>query len=197
MKRIFLVGIVLCFATSGFGQKKSLLPLYIDGRLPNLHFPKIINYKDSAATVSDFQGAQKKMLIFDFWNTHCTVCIAQFPKEEDFQKKYDDQLQFVLVTTEPKEQVIAFFDRWKKAHHQRFSLPVIVEDTTLTQKYIRVFYQPQYAFFDYQNRLIAQTSDYFLNSSIIDGILQKLAAVKAKDEMARQRVENSPATGSK
>lgn len=191
MKTIFLVLVALCLVGRGFGQKRSLLPLYIDGRLPNLHFPKVINYKDSSATVSDFQGTQKKMLIFDFWNTHCTVCIAQFPKEEGFQKKYGEQLQFVLVTTEPKEKVIAFFDRWEKAHHQRFSLPIIVEDTILTQKYIRVFYQPQYAFFDRQNRLIAQTSDYFLNTPNIEGILQKLATVKASDELARQQAASN------
>lgn len=178
-KTILLVPALLCLVVSGFGQStENIQPLFIDGVLPNLTFRQVINYKDSTASLSDFQGKERKLILFDFWNTHCTVCIEQFPKEEALQKLYGQNLQFVLVTKDSKELVNDFLARYEKSHHTKITLPIIVGDTTLG-KYIRFFYQPQFAWVDFLNRLIAQTNQYFLTPQNIDQTLRAIRMQKA------------------
>jgi thiol-disulfide isomerase/thioredoxin len=48
-----------------------------------------------------------KLIIFDFWNTWCSDCIAKFPKMEEIQKKYNDQIQIFLVNSwETKAEIL-------------------------------------------------------------------------------------------
>jgi thiol-disulfide isomerase/thioredoxin len=191
-KTILLVLALLCLAVTGFGQStNNIKPLFIDGMLPNISFHNVINYKDSVATISDFQGKEKKLILFDFWNTHCTVCIEQFPKEEALQKLYGQNLQFVLVTRDSKKLVNDFLARYEKPHHTKITLPIIAEDTILG-KYIRFFYQPQFAWVDFLNRLIAQTNQYFLNPQSIDQALRAIQAQKATFKTIEQeRIKDS------
>ncbi|HTN37267.1 MAG TPA: redoxin domain-containing protein [Arachidicoccus sp.] len=183
MKKILCLLGGAMLVINGIGQGVTPLPLYIDGRLPNLTFPKVINYKANTATMDDFQGKQKKVVIFDFWNTHCAVCIAQFPKEIELQKKYAQELQFVMVTKESKEKVEAFIAKWSNIHHLKLNIPIIVEDTLLMKKYIRVLYEPQYAWIDHHNRMIAQTSDYFINEEHVKSILKLIASKKSRGKI--------------
>lgn len=175
IKTIFLVLVALCLVGTGFGQKeKEIKPLFIDSQMPDILISKIINYKDSAAKFSSFK---KKLTIVDFWNTHCTVCIAQFPKEIALQKQFGKDIQLIMVTAEPKQLVEDFIARWETMQHTKFTLPIIVSDTILHQ-YLHQFYQPNYAWFDYEPHLIAQTNEYFLNPANILYVLKEIDALR-------------------
>lgn len=178
-KTIFFVLALLCLAFNSFGQtEKPIKPLYIDGVLPNLTFQHVINYKDSTTTVLDFQGPQYKLVLFDFWSTHCTVCISQFPKEDSLQRAYNNQLQIVLVTDEPKQKIINFIAKWEAQHHVKLSMPIIVADTLL-QQYIRRYFEPNYAWIAPDNRMIAQTSEDFVNKENLGTVLKEMKKLQA------------------
>jgi len=146
-------------------------PLYIEGRLPDLIFNNVIKYKDSSATLSDFQKNHTKLVIFDFWFTHCSACIAQFPKLHTLQKLFNNKIQIVLVAHESKKVVTAFIDKWQRRHHTRFRLPIITGDSIL-HRYIRHYSESHYAWVTPDNVLVAQTASFFLNKEILKGYLK-------------------------
>ncbi|WP_162923687.1 TlpA family protein disulfide reductase [Arachidicoccus soli] len=195
-KTIFLVMGLLCLASTGFGQtEKEIKPLYIDGVLPNLTFHNIINYKDSIATLSDFQGPQYKLVVFDFWSTHCTVCIGQFLKDDSLQRAYKNDLQIVLVTDQPKQLISNFIAKWEAGHHVKLSIPIIVADTLLP-KYIRRYFEPNYAWIAPDNRMIAQTSENFVNQQTIETLLKEMEKLKAEESIAIKAIHTAPAAKS-
>jgi thiol-disulfide isomerase/thioredoxin len=62
--------------------------------MPDFTLTDVTHYKLKNATVSDFKG---KWLFLDFWFKNCGACIASFPKMNEFQKKFADRAQFMLV----------------------------------------------------------------------------------------------------
>lgn len=146
-------------------QKISIKPFYIGDRIPDLPLNRIINYKDSTATLSSFGD---KLIILDFWGIHCSSCIEMFSFEDSIQQALNDKLQFILVTLDPKEKVIQFFNRWDSVHHIKFSLPVVCSDSVLCYLF-RHHSVPHYAWLSPDGSLLAQTENkYFLNAATIE-----------------------------
>jgi len=176
MKKLIGLLALLCIYANCFGQKaKAIKPLFIDSNMPNVTIQKIINYKDSSV---NFYDLKKKLTILDFWSIHCSDCIAQFPKELELQKQFGNEIQIVLVTVDPVNKTKSFIKNWETQHHLEFNLPIIVEDTLLHQ-YFRGFFQPNYAWLDYEPHLMAQTNEYFLNAANIMNVLHEIDTLKA------------------
>ncbi len=181
MKTILLVLAVLCLAGTGFGQKENVEPFYIGDRIPDLPLNRIINYKDSSATLSSFG---EKLIILDFWGIHCGSCIQMFPFEDSVQQAFNDKLQIILVTSDPKEKVIAFFKKWDSAHHSHFQMPIVCEDSVLS-KLFRLNTIPHYVWISPEGSLLGQTENkYFMDAAIIkhvmNTILQTIKEMQAK-----------------
>ena len=62
--------------------------------MPDFNLNNIRNYKVNQATLESFKG---KWLFLDLWSYSCTACIASFPKVNELQKKFSNDVQFVLV----------------------------------------------------------------------------------------------------
>ncbi len=176
---ILLIAILLCSAAKGHSQTSyatEFIPgkVYIDSRLPDISLGSIIRYKDTSAKLDDFFN---KIIVFDFWFTHCTDCIAQFPKEDSLQKEFEDDIQIIPVTYESKETVSAFLTKWEKIHHIKLSLPFIVGDSSL-DRYFANPYDPHYAWIGQDKRVLAITSEGFMTESNIRGLLRETAQTK-------------------
>jgi thiol-disulfide isomerase/thioredoxin len=52
--------------------------------------------------------ATNKITIIDFWATWCGPCIAAFPELDSIQKKYQDKIQILALSTDPPEKVGKF-----------------------------------------------------------------------------------------
>ena len=171
-----------------FAQKnKPIKTLFIESRLPEITFHNVICYPDSVATLSDFQENKTKLVIFDFWFTHCSSCIAQFPKLDSLQNTFDNNIQIVMVAHEPEAVIKAFIDKWERKHHSKFKLPIITGDTIL-HKLIRHFSESHYAWVTPDNVLVAQTASYFINKEVLGAYLQLMPAEIAN----RGFLRNSP-----
>lgn len=165
----------LCFINKGAAQNLEIVPFQIGERVPDLPLKNMINYEDSAATLSSFGD---KLIILDFWHTRCGTCTALFPLEDSLQKQFSKQLQFILVTTENKNETGAFLDNWNRRHHDSLTIPVIAEDILLN-KMFRHRYNPHYAWIASDGRLIAQTSEEFVNESFISQIIKSISDKQA------------------
>jgi thiol-disulfide isomerase/thioredoxin len=80
---------------------------------PNFVFDTLLNYKNERIALADWKG---KAVILDFWATYCLPCIADFPKLENFKKRFGDSLQVLLVATDGIEKANRIYEARKKAN---------------------------------------------------------------------------------
>lgn len=176
---------MLCFALNSFGQKITVEPYVIGERVPNIALKNIINYKDSSAIFSSFGH---KLIILDFWHTHCGSCIAMFPLEDSLQQAFRDKVQFILITQEGKRDVIPFLHRWDSVHHTQLLMPIVTTDVLLNKMFAH-FYNPHYVWLAPDGTLLAQTSEDFIGKETIEQILKTI-----HDRDAHLHSENFPSS---
>jgi thiol-disulfide isomerase/thioredoxin len=144
-------------------------PLYIQGNLPDIFLGRIINYKDTSAWRSDFSN---KIIIFDFWNSHCGTCVSHLPYNDSIQQLYGKYLQIIMVTKEPMQDVQKFIVNWQQKHQRRLSIPVVVEDAVVASYFWHV-YMPNYSWILPSGKFMLQTSKIYINEDLIRQILYK------------------------
>lgn len=151
-------------------------PFYIGNRIPDLTIKNIINYKDSVTTLSSFGD---KIIILDFWSIHCTSCIYMFPLEDSLQSIFPNDVQFILITSDKKDQVDQFLIKYNGMRNKPLSLPIITDDQVFS-KMFRFTYIPHYVWLAPNGLILAYSSDYFINKENIVNIL-----VPIREEEAR------------
>lgn len=108
-KLIFLLAITV----TALGQKR------MGEKSPEIFFKKIVNYEKPTAKLSDFKD---KVVILDFWATWCGPCISAFPKLENLQSTFGDQLQVITVTDDPEARIERFLAK------RKLTLPVVLDE---------------------------------------------------------------------
>lgn len=165
---------LLCVYATSFGQKINIEPYYIGDRVSDLPLNKVVNYKDSIATLSSFGD---KLLILDFWGTHCGSCIKMFPAENSLQRTFKNDAQFILVTSDDSATVCDFLDHYNKTH-AKFSLPIVTSDILIARMF-RFHSMPHYLWIAPDGTLLAQTSEAMVNKPTISMVLANIRKDKA------------------
>lgn len=117
---------LLLFIASLFSLRAvnaQLSQLNIGDKLPDIYWGKFLDDPSNKLKVSDLKG---KLVILDFWNIRCSVCLKGMPKMDSLQQKFKDQLQILTVTYNNEQEVKGLFSKIKK---QRPNLPFIISDT--------------------------------------------------------------------
>jgi thiol-disulfide isomerase/thioredoxin len=164
-------------------QNVEIVPFQIGERVPDLPLKNIINYKDTKATFSSFG---KKLIIIDFWHTHCGTCIAMFPLEDSLQTQFKEQLQFLLVTAEAKEDVEDFLQKRNSLKQPNITIPIITNDIWLNKMFSHI-YNPHYVFLAPNGEFLAQSSSLLITANIIEGIIKSI-----DKDIARSKAKNYP-----
>src|SRR5437667_8545163 len=97
MKRMFLI-VALIATGHGYAQKAG-------SKVPNVNVP-VYNYSKKSISINDLKG---KLVIVVFWGSNCKGCIEAFPTLTSLQKKFDNKIQIILVTSEPKGRIDSIF----------------------------------------------------------------------------------------
>ena len=178
MQKITLLGVlaILCLQHKVCAQTTDITPFYIGDRVPELPLKNILNYKDSVANLSSFGD---KLIILDFWNIHCTSCIHMFPLEDSLQAMFPNDVQFILITSDKKEQVDRFLTKYNGMQKKPLSLPVITNDRVLSRLF-RFTYIPHYVWLAPNGSILAQSSDCFINKENIVNTLVPIRAEEAR-----------------
>lgn len=124
----------------------------VDKLVPNFVFDTLLNYKKEKLALADWKG---KPVIIDFWSTTCLPCIADFPKLENFQKKFGDSLQ-ILLAAQGLEKTKYFYETRKKIN-KPVGLPCVIADRAFD--YFKVKEVSTYVWIDDQGYVKAIT-DY-------------------------------------
>jgi len=68
----------------------------------------VTDNKTKTVTLNDYRG---KVIVLDFWNTHCTTCIYNMPKMLDLEESSPDKIRVLPVTKEGDTTLAKFFER--------------------------------------------------------------------------------------
>ena len=151
------------FCLSSFGQ--SLNPLKISEKVPDIFVGKFFNEPLKQEKISELKG---KLIIFDFWNIHCSNCIAGMPKMDSLQKRFKDSIQIIYITKNSEEEVRKLFSRIKI---KKPNVPFIVGDTSLNQLFPHNG-DPLHVWVDQNGLVKAITFDYSTNDITIQKFLK-------------------------
>lgn len=89
---------------------------------------QIVNSTEKSIKLSEHRG---KLILLDFWNTWCSGCLIAFPKMEQLQEQFRDQIFIQAVTGQNRQLLDKFFS---SKNGQRFkSIKSVTEDKYFNQ----------------------------------------------------------------
>ncbi|WP_119080126.1 TlpA family protein disulfide reductase [Chitinophaga alhagiae] len=100
--------------------------LEVGDTIPDIVLNRVLNYQYAQIKTSDLKG---KKVILDLWNKWCTSCIASFPKLEELQQKFANDITILTLTNNTEEEYIRLKKNSKILKQSK--LPFIVGDTVL------------------------------------------------------------------
>jgi thiol-disulfide isomerase/thioredoxin len=145
--------------------------LGIGDKVPEIILDRIHNYSKSSAKLSDFKG---KVVILDFWATWCGSCVEAFPKMDELQKEFDEDLQIILVnakqTFDSEEKIAQLFKRQKEFKGYAVKLPYVNEDSLL-QQFFPHRYVPHYVWINSAGVVVAFSSNKEVSKNSIQSVI--------------------------
>lgn len=142
--------------------------LKIGDQVPDILIDKIINNDKRSIRTSDYKD---KLLVLDFWDTYCIVCIASMPKLDSLQKVFGDQIKLLSVTYQPEEMISKFFktNRYLNEHQPPVNRPSVVDDRIL-RTYFQYETNPHVVWI-YKGKVVAITGGEYITAKNIQTLL--------------------------
>jgi thiol-disulfide isomerase/thioredoxin len=107
-------------------QTQDITQLRIGDKVPeelwNMSFTAVNHQGEEGISLGNYRD---KLIILDFWSTYCAPCIKAIPKFEKLQHDLKNDVQFIMVTSQPQEVISHFFTK------RNVKLPSVVGDTLL------------------------------------------------------------------
>jgi thiol-disulfide isomerase/thioredoxin len=129
MKFLTLLGVMVALCLYATAQSNAKAALTIGDHMPSLTLYNVINAPNKSLDLKQLKG---KAMLIDFWSIGCLTCFESFPKLQQLQNEYGDQLKILLVSPDEKAEVQSLFT---EKRYDRFlnnlKLPMIVEDSML------------------------------------------------------------------
>lgn len=162
MKRNYvLIIIILLVNNSLYAQD---IGLTVNDTLPYFQIPIFSKLSKSLLNTKDLTD---KLVIFDFWSTNCSGCVAALPRLDSLQNKYNSKIVILPVTNEPVALVKSFLKHNKYARN--ISLSIVADDKTLEQ-YFKHKYIPHEVWV-YKGIVIGITGEDYVDEFNIDKVI--------------------------
>lgn len=156
MVKIFLISMLL--AASYRPVNAQISALRIGDNIPEIEMGKLLNDSTNRISIKDFKG---KLLILDFWNIYCKVCISDMPKLDSLQNTFRDKLQIISITSNSGIQVNRLFSRITVPKPK---FPFIVEDSIFNRLFPHQG-DPLHVWISEEGKVIGITNDYNTNAN--------------------------------
>jgi uncharacterized protein (TIGR03435 family) len=102
MKNILLLTIIISFLSCS--QENSVAE--IGKKVPDYTFGEILNNEKKPFSLKK----QNKPVIIEFWATWCSPCIPAMKKLENFQKKFDNDIEIITVSTDSRKNLNRYIE---------------------------------------------------------------------------------------
>lgn len=150
--------------------------LLIGEPIPNVKLDLMKGGMDSpsVAYLSDLTG---KMILLDFWDTHCGTCIGALPHMLDLQEKFGDKLAVLIVSEESPSEIARMWNVYNRTQGMKNriasswrKLLFVTGDTMLNKifphdanpKHVWITPEHKYAFMTYGTSTNVGTIQNFL-----------------------------------
>jgi len=140
---------------------------------------RMANYSSPSLRLSQLRP---RLVILDFWNTHCIACVTAFPRLDSIQQRFGDRIQVMLVNRESPAETKAFFARHRAITKPR--LPMIMGDTQLLKMFTREGY-PYSVWIDGKGVVRYITSGYNTTTEHIEALLREEPPVLIRAQKTR------------
>ncbi len=146
--------------------------LKIGDQVPDILIDKIINNDKRSIRTADYKD---KLLILDFWDTSCTVCIASMPKLDSLQRVFGDQIKLLSVTYQPEDLITNFFknSRYLNERNPPVHRASVVDDRLL-RSYFRYETNPHVVWI-HKGKVVAITGGEYITSKNIQNLLDGIS----------------------
>lgn len=108
----------------------------INKPLPNFQLQDLANGIKSKESYGD------KITLINLWFTSCPPCIAEIPYLNDLKKQYEDRVNFVAITFEPKDKIESFLER------KSFNFEHLVDGASYLKQDLKTNTYPKLVFID-------------------------------------------------
>jgi len=143
--------------------------LKIGDQVPDILIDNIINNDKRSIRTSDYKD---KLLVLDFWDTTCSVCIASMPKLDSLQRVFADKMKLLSVTWMAEDDVAHFFKTNRFLNEQKTLVHrASVVDDQILRTYFRHQASPHIVWI-YKGKVAAITDMAFVNADNIKTILE-------------------------
>lgn len=187
MKKITLSGVMglLCLCVNA--QSGDIKPLAIGDIVPDIQL-NVVNAGESKK-LSSYPG---KILILDLWSTTCASCIEAFPKMQELQNKFNNDIQIILANPgnepyETDERVKKTLARFSERTGVNLTLPIALHDTVISQLFPHRTV-PHLVIIGKDKRVLAITSSSAITQDKIDKLINGQPVVfPIKNELGFER----------
>ena len=128
--------------------------------MPEFSLNDVHHYSKKIFDIADLKG---KWTIMDFWTKHCSACVQSFPKINQLQNEFKEQIQFLLVAKNNKRlygNTPQIYDRYRK----NLGLQLFIAYDSVTFDKFGIQGVPHVIVIDPQANVYAVTDSYFLTS---------------------------------
>jgi thiol-disulfide isomerase/thioredoxin len=155
--KICLMGLLCLNFLAKAQSNNKYSPLKDGDKLPYIKLNNVVNWPATEINLADYKS---KVIIFDFWATWCSGCLAHFPVADSLQKEFKDKMQIILVDTKDtrdvRDKILRTIARFSHPGN-KFSLPSAILDTTLNKLFWHQVL-PHYVWVDQQGIVRATTA---------------------------------------
>lgn len=163
MKFRFCMFVIIIISFSELNAQ-SFKPISIGDSLPDFSIQKILRWKNKDMRSSDFND---RLLIIDFWATHCGSCIEAMPHLQSLQKHYRDKVMILPVTDQSKSHITTFMN--ENSYFKKVNLPSVVEDKIFHQLFPHR--SIPHEIWVYKGKVIGISLGSYIDKSHIDNVL--------------------------
>ncbi len=145
--------------------------LSIGDHVPDILLTNLYNTTASSVSLSSYRG---KILLLDFWATYCATCVEKMDHMEQLLKQFPKQLAVLLVSTagrnDSRRRINDLFGRVKNNAGQRYALPVVLNDTSLSSLFPNK-YLPHIVWISPDQKVLGITGSEAVTAENIQSIL--------------------------
>ena len=126
----------------------------------------VTDNKTKTVTLKDYRG---KVIVLDFWNTHCTTCIYNMPKMLGIEEESPDKIRVLPVTKEDDTIVSKFFANNRYEALNGLPVSSLVSDKLMFDTFPSTSL-PHLVVLDPNGRVVAITQAEYLNVSNLTAV---------------------------
>lgn len=159
MLMLLLFLILFCYGISR--AQEPLRALQIGDTIPAVEITNILGLEDQSFNLKDAKG---KVLLLDFWSTHCSGSIGSMPHLLKLKESLEDSLVVIPVSNESRERIQKVWSL--NPNLKKFPVYSIFEDKQLTQLFPHQLF-PHIVWIDREGKYRGATLVEYANAEIV------------------------------